>query len=260
MNDERELERRFRAAIGRVGVPEAPLRAAGSGRADTLRGGLALTGAAALVVTLLVVFQALSGYRAEPVASMPTAGLSPLRAVIQREEALAFVRGLDREIGRVDRAEAKLLTWEEYLRIAGPARIWPGNPQDTGIQGMYGITGDPSERVIWAVAVSGQIWPAGRVPVWWGGPPPVPSPTPYPPYQSAIFVVDAVRGELMTIATASASQTWPAAFDALVDHPASAYIAPTSGAPLAALGARVRSAEATRRGGADRCCAASRSN
>jgi hypothetical protein len=135
------------------------------------------------------------------------------------------------EIGRIDRIEARLLSFDEYLRIVGPVRTHPGDPHATALSG-FGITGDPAKRYIWVVTVSGEVWPSGRTPVYWGGPPPVPNPTPYPPYRWGIFLIDAVPGQLMTIGDAGTGQGWPAVVESLPDHPIGRVV-PASPIPFA---------------------------
>ena len=139
----------------------------------------------------------------------------PLPSKIQRDDAIALVRTLD-IVGRVDRVDAKLMTFDEYVRIAGPVRTHGGDPQASPTTGV-GITGDPARRSVWAVALSGQVWPSGRVPVVFGGSPQS-SPTPNPPYRWAIFLVDAVPGQLMVIADAGVGEAWPAVFANLPSH------------------------------------------
>ena len=63
--------------------------------------------------------------------STPDPGTTPLPSTIQRAEAIAMVRGLNEQVGRIDRIDAKLMTLEEYVKIAGPVRPRPGDPQAT---------------------------------------------------------------------------------------------------------------------------------
>jgi hypothetical protein len=138
----------------------------------------------------------------------------PLPSRLQRDGAIAFVRKLD-VVGRVDRADAKLMMFEEYVRVAGPVRTHSGDPLAPASVG-FGITGD-QQRSIWVVAISGQVWPNGRVPVFFGAAPSA-SPTPYPPYHWATFLVDAVPGQLMVIGDAGIAEGWPLFFAALPNH------------------------------------------
>ena len=165
-----------------------------------------------------------------PPGTPGSAGSTGMPAGISREQAIAIVRST-RDIGRVDRVEAKLMSFEEYLQLAGRVQAHPGDPRASAVAG-FGITGDPAKRYLWVVAVSGEVWPNGRTPVYFGGPPPVPNPTPYPPYRWAMFLIDAVPGQLMTIGDAGIGESWPAVFDRLPDHPAAASV-PASPSPLA---------------------------
>ena len=168
---------------------------------------------------------------ARPIAvATPRVSLAPAATGISREQAIALVRS-GSDIGRVDRVEAKLMSFDEYVQLAGRVQTHTGDPQAPAVVG-FGITGDPANRYVWVVAVSGEVWPSGRTPVYFGGPPPVPNPTPYPPYRWAMFLVDAVPGQLMTIGDAGIAESWPAVFDGLPDHPASVSV-PASPSPLA---------------------------
>jgi len=91
--------------------------------------------------------------------------------MIQRDEAIALVTSGNADVGRVDRADAKLMTFADYLRVAGPVRTHAGDPQATAMTG-FGIFGDPAQRYVWAVAVSGEVWPNGREPTYWAAPHP----------------------------------------------------------------------------------------
>jgi hypothetical protein len=123
----------------------------------------------------------------------------PLPSKLQRDDAIALVRRLD-IFGRVDRADAKLLTFEEYLRVAGPVRIRWSDPQATPVA-TFEMGGDPP-RYVWAVAISGQVWPAGRE---------------HPPYRWAIFLVPA-GGGAPWISDAGAVEAWPSVFANLPSH------------------------------------------
>ncbi|MDQ2915328.1 MAG: hypothetical protein M3T56_19050, partial [Chloroflexota bacterium] len=181
MIEDRELVDRLRGAIRAVRVPDQALdlrSRARRGVATLLAVPLTLV---ALVVAL-VIGQALLESRTERAAGTPGASNVKLSTVMQRAEAIGLVRGLTQNVGRVDRIEARLMTWAEYLAIAGSPRVISGDPSGLQIKGALGTTGDPSTRTVWVVAVAGEVWPSGRVPVWWGGPSPVANPTPYPPY------------------------------------------------------------------------------
>jgi len=144
----------------------------------------------------------------------PTNTEPPLPSKLQRDDAIALIRGLD-IVGRVDRADAKLMTFDEYVRVAGPVRTHAGDPQATPTVG-FGLTFG-QDRPVWAVAISGQVWPSGRVPVIFGAVPPV-SPTPYPPYRWATFLIDAVPGTFMVIGDAGVGDAWPTVFGNLPNH------------------------------------------
>jgi len=146
-------------------------------------------------------------------------------------------------VGRVDRADAKLMTFADYLRVAGPVRTHAGDPQATAMTG-FGIFGDPAQRYVWAVAVSGEVWPNGREPTYWGGPPPG-SPTPYPPYRWAIFLVESVPGRLMVIGDAGIAEAWPSTFDKLPSHPVTAFVQPSPSPRLAPIAVGIRQPLAT---------------
>src|SRR2546430_11083293 len=151
-------------------------------------------------------------------------GLPALPTTIGRDAAIALVRGRGDNIGRVDRSDAKLLTLEEYLAIAGPARSPQGDPKGTPIRGFGGFIGDPGKRYLWVVAISGEVWPVGRIPVRFGMPFTPPTPTPYPPYRWGLFMVDAVRAAGFGVTDAGSDESWPAVFDKLPNHPASPYV------------------------------------
>jgi len=177
------------------------------------------------------------------VTSTPDPGTTPLPSTIQRDEAIAVVIHGNNDVGRVDRTDAKLMTFADYLRVAGPVRSHGGDPQTTA-NTRFGIIGDPSKRYVWAVAVSGEVWPNGREPIYWGGPPPG-SPTPYPPYRWAIFLVESVPGRLMVIGDAGIAESWPSVFDKLPNHQPTAYVPPIATPRLTTLAARIQQAEAT---------------
>ena len=186
--------------------------------------------------------QTLSGGPLGGITSTPDPGTTPLPSTIQRDDAIALVTH-NADVGRVDRTDAKLMTFADYLRIAGPVRSHGGDPQATGVTG-FGIIGDPAKRFIWAVAVSGEVWPNGRIPIYWGGPPPT-TPTPNPRYRWAIFLVESVLGRLMVIGDAGIADAWPSEFDRLPNHPATAYVQPSPTPRLSVLAVTLQQPEAT---------------
>jgi hypothetical protein len=101
--------------------------------------------------------QPLSGGPLDGVTSTPDPGTTPLPSTIQRDAAIAMVRGLNKQVGRVDRIEAKLMTLEEYVKFAGPVRPRPGDPQASVMPASVGIIGDPAKRYVWVVAVAGEV-------------------------------------------------------------------------------------------------------
>jgi len=147
--------------------------------------------------------------------------------MIQRDDAIAMVRALNEQVGRIDRIDAKLITLEEYLRVAGPIKPHAGDPNDTSLTGTTGIIGDPSKRYLWAVAVAGEVWPNYRTPVSFGHPFTT-SPTPYPPYRWGIFLVEAAPARLFGVGDAGIADAWPSEFDKLPNHPVTAFVQPSS--------------------------------
>jgi hypothetical protein len=179
----------------------------------------------------------------ESVGSSVNAGLSALPTTIGRDAAIALVRGRPDNLGRVDRSDAKLLTLEEYLAIAGPVRSPQGDPRATPVGGS-GFLGDPGKRYLWVVAISGEVWPVGRIPVRFGIPFTPPTPTPYPPYRWGLFMFDAVKAGGFGVTAAGSDESWPAVFDRLPNHPAAPYVAPSPTPALTSLAVRLRSPEA----------------
>ena len=143
-----------------------------------------------------------------------------------------------------DRIEAKLMTLEEYVKIAGPVRPRPGDPQATAMTGSVGIIGDPGKRYVWAVAVAGEVWPNLRDPISFGHPLPG-SPTPYPPYRWGIFLVEAVPGRMFAVGDAGIAEAWPSSFDKLPNHPPTAYVPPVATPRLTTLAVTLQQPEAT---------------
>jgi hypothetical protein len=155
---------------------------------------------------------ALSGSTSQPSGD-------PLPTKLGRDEVIALVRARSDQVGHVDRAEAKLLTWKELTDLVGQPGVINADPNASPHRiGTLGLGGDPEMRIVWAVAVAGEVWPQMRVPVWFGGPPPA-SYTPNPPYRWGIFVVDAARGGLLAVVEAGVEEAWPALFAKLPDHP-----------------------------------------
>jgi len=199
----------------------------------------------AIVVVLAVVV--VSHFAADlggSAGSSVNADLSALPTAIGRDAAIALVRGRADDIGRVDRSDAKLLTLEEYLAIAGPFRSPQGDPKATPIGGLGGFIGDPGKRYLWVVAISGEVWPVGRIPVQFGIPFTPPTPTPYPPYRWGLFMVDAVRAGGFGVTAAGSDESWPAVFEKLPNHPSAPYVAPSPTPALTPLAVQLRSPQA----------------
>lgn len=151
--------------------------------------------------------------------------LSPLPSTIQRNAAIDLVRARQDNVGRIDRIEARLLTLQEYYDVAGPLQVVAADPKASPHNvGTIGVTGDADKRMLWFVAVSGEVWPQGREPVFWGMPP-YPTATPYRPYRWGLFVVDAARGAVMSMAGAGSDEDWPPVFAQLPDHPVALGVA-----------------------------------
>jgi hypothetical protein len=110
------------------------------------------------------------------------------------------------------------MTFEEYVHIAGPVRTHAGDPSRPPITG-FGIVGDPAKRYVWTVAVSGEVWPAGRSPVVFGSTSLGASAAPYPPYRWAMILVDAIEGVPIVVGDAGIQDAWPTVFDTLPSHP-----------------------------------------
>jgi hypothetical protein len=205
--------------------------------------------ACAIVVVLAAI--AISRFASGPGESAPSTvdqGASALPATIGRDAAIAIVMGRGFDLGRVDRSDAKLLTMEEYVAIAGPARSPQGDPKATpdGVPGSMrsGFIGDPAKRYLWAVAISGEVWPVGRIPVRFGFPYTPPTPTPFPSYRWGLFLVDAVGARLFGIADAGIDESWPPIFDKLPNHPAATSVSPGATPAIGPLDAPLRSPEA----------------
>jgi hypothetical protein len=214
-------------------------RAAFCDAVNMLRSAIAV--GAIVVVLAVVVVSHFAADLDESAGSSVNAGLAALPTTIGRDAAIALVRGRADDIGRVDRSDAKLLTLEEYLAIVGPARYPQGDPKATPIGGLGGFIGDPGKRYLWVVAISGEVWPAGRIPVRFGVPFTPPTPTPYPPYRWGLFVVDAVGAAGWGVTAAGSDESWPTFFGKLPNHPASPYVAPSPTPALTPLAVQLRS-------------------
>ena len=167
-----------------------------------------------VVVTTVAVTQFGPRYFAGAPLSTPDAGLPALSSTLDRDQAITLIRNSG-DIGRVDRIDAKLMTYAEYTAGAGPVRTHEGNPAAAPTMG-FGMTGDPTKRVLWIVAVSGEVWPAGRDPVFFGLQ--TPSATPYPPYRWGTFLIDASSGKQIVVGDAGIETNWPTSFDGLPFH------------------------------------------
>jgi hypothetical protein len=167
-----------------------------------------------LVVTTVAVAQFGPRYLAGAPLSTPDARLPALKSTIDRDQATNLIRK-SRDVGRVDRIDAKLMTYSEYTAGAGPVRTHEGNPATPPTTG-FAMSGDPSKRVLWVVAVSGEVWPTGRDPVFFGLQ--TSSATPYPPYRWATFLIDALSGQQIVVGDVGIETSWPTTFDGLPAH------------------------------------------
>src|SRR5437870_13674903 len=87
-------------------------------------------------------------------SSTPDPGATPLPSMIQRDEAIALVTSGNADVGRVDRADAKLMTFADYLRVAGRGPKHAGGPPASALTGLRTLA-DPDPRRAWAGAASG---------------------------------------------------------------------------------------------------------
>src|SRR5437667_12310716 len=78
-------------------------------------------------------------------SSTPDPGATPLPSMIQRDEAIALVTSGNADVGRVDRADAKLMTFADYLRVAAPAPT-PGRRSRTARRAGSRTCPAPSAR------------------------------------------------------------------------------------------------------------------
>ncbi len=145
-----------------------------------------------------------------PSASPSTAAISPVRASVTREQAIALIRSFQSEVIRIDRIEAKLVPWDEFAPV-GMGVDRTGGPAHGG--------GVPIPAV-WAVAVAGELRPnMGDL-------------HPQLTYSWALYGIDPIRGRVATLKV-DASGSWPPGFDGLSDHVALAPTpAPASPAPI----------------------------
>src|SRR5205823_6800943 len=80
-------------------------------------------------------------------SSTPDPGATPLPSMIQRDEAIALVTSGNADVGRVDRADAKLMTFADYLRVAAPGRTPPGVPPGTPLAGFGSFAGPGQSQI-----------------------------------------------------------------------------------------------------------------
>lgn len=167
-----------------------------------------------------------------PAAASPS--VAPLPSHIARDLAIKVVSERRSNVGVVERAEAKLLTWAEYVAVAGEPGAVNADPNGfPHIIGNIGFMGDADAKVIWVVAVAGEVWPQLREPVFFGRGP-YPSATPYQPYRWGVFIVDAQQAGVLAITDAGIVGSWPPMFAQLPDHPVLGA-ASASADPCAAL-------------------------
>ncbi len=139
------------------------------------------------------------------VPTVPTiAPNAPVTASVRRDQAIALVRSLS-WVQRVDRIEAKLVTWREFEPVG----------MGTDMTGGKAHGGDFPPQSMWAVAVGGDIYPDGA-----------PLAGAKQHHAWSIWGINASRLQLSTLKVGDAG-TWPPGFDALADHPASVPPPPT---------------------------------
>lgn len=230
MIDDPVIEARIQRAVATVVVPDVPLGARRSGkRVRGIQPFLAVASSVIILVAAVVTAHALGEFRAGLAAASASSAAGARQVSVTRNDAISLVKSLHENVGRIDRIEARLVTWDEYLRIMGNQQTLPGDPLATpSSSGVLGFTGDARRIYFWAVAVSGEVWPQFRMPISWGSP--ISNPTPYPPYRWGIFLVDAARGGLAAITAAGVGADWPAAFDQLPDHVLATVPAPSPAA------------------------------
>lgn len=138
---------------------------------------------AAIVGVFVVSHQDADAARfAIPAGVQTVAGVPP-----SRDQLIAGVRGLQPIVQRVDRIEAKLVTVGEFTSAAHPALT---------------LTGDNPSRLVWAIAVSGDVVPSlarGEHFAW------------------AVVEFDASSGA-WSGTVAKHDGTWPTFFDQLQDR------------------------------------------
>ncbi len=180
----------------------------------------ALAAAALVVIMGAILGEILVSRR---VASPPLhPELRPLAAGLTAADAVDEVRGADFFVARIDRISAKLTTLKEYRDVVGLVGTGPG---------VTGFIGDPAERAVWVLALTGEVYPNGRTAMSWGQP--VRSAAPPQSVRWAIFLLDAVRGGPL-VAAAGSEAEWPRTFEQLTDHPLSLISPPPAprGGPL----------------------------
>lgn len=142
---------------------------------------------------------------AAPSASPSTAPISPVRASVTREQAIALVRSFQAEVIRVDRIEAKLVPWEEFAPVGMGVDRSGGPAHGRGVP----------IPAVWAVAVAGDLRPnMGDL-------------HPQLTYAWALYGIDPIQGYEATLKV-DVTGSWPPGFDALADHVA---LAPTPPPP-----------------------------
>jgi hypothetical protein len=211
--DERDLDRHTTERFFRLHVADRWLRAKPRPVRYVIRALLVFV----VVLAVLTVGQAVGTSRAGSTGeSSPNPGLRPLPSALERDQAIAAVRK-SAAVGRVDRADAKLMTYAEYLEGSGPVRTHEGDPRTTPTVGFV-LAGEPSAHYVWVVVISGEVWPSGRSPVVFGAPANAVG-TPFPPYRWSTFLVDAESAQLIVVADAGIAETWPSTFGNLPAHP-----------------------------------------
>lgn len=187
-------------------------------RARRLSPVVPLVTAALLIVAGFGVGQLLGVYRSGALGgTTANLALPPIPSALERDQAIATVRA-DATVGRINQVDAKLMTYAEYVSGAGPVRTHEGDPGASPTVGFH-ITRDPNATYVWVVAISGEVWPAGRSAVVFGGPTNAVA-TPYPPYRWATFLLDAGTGQLIVVGDAGITEGWPPTFAGLPAHPA----------------------------------------
>lgn len=128
-------------------------------------------------------------------AATPAPTAAPLAARFSRDYAIALITSITYENIRIDRIEAKLMTWAEYART------------DTGIDRKAPAPKSPRAETVWVIAVAGDIFPA-----FWG-----PLGTPREHFPWAVWSVDAMGGDVTSLAVGRTG-TWSPTFDSLPSY------------------------------------------